>query len=726
MPRNLTTQIGSPLRTSIAQVDENWFGSIVTNKVGWDQHLNDHQEMNLSFLRFPGGTIAERALVIDGKSNFNGTVIDFDMLSGDRASIAYDITHPELISPLALAQDAADPSRNDVGTFSEALAFAVAQDADLGVIIPILRYLNGVDFADPSAYAQVRAQIDADVSLFLTRLKDGAFNGGDYPETILLEVGNEAYDNPIEYALIASKVVAVIAEHMETSDIGIEIAVQMSKGASQFVNLDNAGYFDTYFDTDGNALIPQLAGFEFNGAESLTYEERVVILDQMMAHIMGPSLAEIDTLRHHALGLDYDNMTTGIELARRSDIFDFWQDAVQQMGNHNRDLDYYVSAWTVDSDNDDDQIFGMAAAANAVSVLSYFADNNVNRSAVWGVVGAQDYFPLVGSGRTLTVADGAEVSPASLVLGLMAESLPNATMLDTGRALSLDDDRTDDYLMSVFETADQFIIFASADALGGVPFNLDVDLSLFQGVVSAQTAHVETIDKSDAGPAHVVYGAQTIEDGILTLEFDTDYEVIRVIVDKPSGATAAPLNLANFTAPDLLNIDATPLIASNLTDVLSGTDARDVIFGESGDDQINGGGGRHVDLLRGFSDVEDQSVDDDSDVLFGGAGNDRLDGNAGDDWLIGGAGDDVLVGGGGADTFVFQTGRDTVIDFRYQTDRLAIHADLVLDGLTGDDVVQRYARVAGGDTILEFGDSHALVLEGFDDLSSLIGRLDLF
>jgi len=287
MPRNLTPTIGSPLRTSIAQVDENWFGSIVTNKVGWDQHLNDHQEMNLSFLRFPGGTIAERALVIDGKSNFNGTVIDFDMLSGDRAEIAYDITHPELMSPLVLAKDAEDPTRDDVGTFSEALAFAVAQDADLGVIIPIFRYFNGVDFTDASEFAVVRAQIDADVSLFLTRLKDGAFNGGDYPETILLEIGNEAYDNPIEYALIASKVIEVIADEMAGSDIGIEIAVQMSTGASQFMNLDNAGYFDTYFDAQGDALIPQLAGFDFNGADSLGYEERVLVLDQMMTHIMG-------------------------------------------------------------------------------------------------------------------------------------------------------------------------------------------------------------------------------------------------------------------------------------------------------------------------------------------------------------------------------------------------------------------------------------------------------
>ena len=727
MPRNLTTQIGSPLRTNIAQVDEDWFGSIVTNKVGWEQHLNDHQDMNLSFLRFPGGTIAERALVIDGKANFNDTVINFDTLSGDRANIAYDITHPELMSPLVLAHDATDPSRDDVGTFSEALAFAVAQDADLGVILPIFRYFNGVDFTDATQLAAVHAQIDADVSLFLGRLKNGDFNGGDYPETILLEIGNEAYDNPIEYALIAAHMLQVIADEMEGSDIGIEIAVQMSTGASQFMNLDNAGYFDTYFDADGNALIPQLAGFDFDGASGLTYDERVLILDQMMTHIVGGSMAEIDTLRHHTLGLDYDNLNHGTELARRAEIFDFWQDAVRDMGDHNRDLDYYVSAWTVDSDNDADQIFGMAAGANAVSVMSYFAANNVDRSAVWGVVGAQDYFPLVGSGRTLTVADGEQVAPASLVIGLMAESLPGAVMLDAGQSLTLSDARVDDYLMSVFETPDQFIIFASAGALSGETLNLDVDLSLFDGIHSAQTAHVETLDKSDAGPAHVIFGTQDITNGTLTLEFDTDFEVIRVIVDKPSDATATPLDLANFTAAALLEIDADPLIAADTADVLSGTTGNDVIFGQAGHDTINGGGGRNIDLSRGFADLGPQDdVRPDSDVLFGGKGNDNLSGFAGDDFLIGGHGDDILTGGGGMDTFVFQEGRDVVTDFRHQTDRLLIDADLITDGLTGDDIAQSYARVVGDDTILGFADGNALILEDYTDLAGLLGRIDVF
>ncbi len=51
-------------------------------------------------------------------------------------------------------------------------------------------------------------------------------------------------------------------------------------------------------------------------------------------------------------------------------------------------------------------------------------------------------------------------------------------------------------------------------------------------------------------------------------------------------------------------------------------------------------------------------------MLYGQAGNDRLDG---------GAGLDLLKGGTGADTFVFSTGRDVVLDFSLaEGDRLDI------------------------------------------------------
>lgn len=68
------------------------------------------------------------------------------------------------------------------------------------------------------------------------------------------------------------------------------------------------------------------------------------------------------------------------------------------------------------------------------------------------------------------------------------------------------------------------------------------------------------------------------------------------------------------------------------------------IYGEDGDDNLNGGNG--------------------VDRLYGGNGVDRLNGNAGNDTLDGGKGDDYLYGGAGNDIYIFEEGygTDTIID----------------------------------------------------------------
>lgn len=80
---------------------------------------------------------------------------------------------------------------------------------------------------------------------------------------------------------------------------------------------------------------------------------------------------------------------------------------------------------------------------------------------------------------------------------------------------------------------------------------------------------------------------------------------------------------------------------------------------------------------------------DDSDILYGGAGNDIIDGGVGDDILIGGAGADTLYGGQGQDTFVFDTMdgfADTVEDF---------HAGAGGDVLNITDLLQGFDPLAG-------------------------------
>lgn len=120
-------------------------------------------------------------------------------------------------------------------------------------------------------------------------------------------------------------------------------------------------------------------------------------------------------------------------------------------------------------------------------------------------------------------------------------------------------------------------------------------------------------------------------------------------------------------------------------DTILGRNGNDRLFGRGGDDRIDGGKGN--DRLRG---------DAGNDVLLGGVGKDTLDG---------GAGRDRMTGGAGADTFVFGKGdgHDRITDFTDDVDTLTLDSALWKGTLTVNEVLTRFAHVAGGSVVLDFG-----------------------
>ena len=94
-------------------------------------------------------------------------------------------------------------------------------------------------------------------------------------------------------------------------------------------------------------------------------------------------------------------------------------------------------------------------------------------------------------------------------------------------------------------------------------------------------------------------------------------------------------------------------------DRLYGEAGDDIIFGDAGDDRLMGGAGD--DILQGV--VGDDRLDggEGEDVLLGEAGDDMLAGGAGDDTLQGGTGDDRLDGGDGDDVLIDGAGADEVL-----------------------------------------------------------------
>lgn len=159
-------------------------------------------------------------------------------------------------------------------------------------------------------------------------------------------------------------------------------------------------------------------------------------------------------------------------------------------------------------------------------------------------------------------------------------------------------------------------------------------------------------------------------------------------------------------------------------DTIRGGPGRDDLHGDAGDDLLLGGGG--IDRLWGDAGNDTIRGGGGNDLLYGGGGNDRLEGGPGNDRLEGGAGNDILTGGFGRDTFVFTEGRDVITDFRAgQQDRLVLDDALWSGVLDAAGVIDRFARLDGGDLVFDFGGNDMLRLEGFTDTGRLAGLLDL-
>ena len=212
-------------------------------------------------------------------------------------------------------------------------------------------------------------------------------------------------------------------------------------------------------------------------------------------------------------------------------------------------------------------------------------------------------------------------------------------------------------------------------------------------------------------------------------------------------------------------------------DILLGRDGDDRLFGHLGDDTLYGNlgadlinGGDGIDMVSYWTAVEgvtadmlDQSVNtgeaagdtyvelenlngsshDDilrgdnanngiwgaagDDLIEGRGGNDTLNGHLGMDTLDGGAGNDLLQGGSEADTFVFTEGADTVQSFENDLDLIQIDDALWGGGaISTAQLIDRYATVVNGNTVLDFGGGDRLTISGLGNPDLLLDDIVIF
>ena len=168
------------------------------------------------------------------------------------------------------------------------------------------------------------------------------------------------------------------------------------------------------------------------------------------------------------------------------------------------------------------------------------------------------------------------------------------------------------------------------------------------------------------------------------------------------------------------------LNGGNERDVLNGGGNQDDLLGNDGDDFLKGG--TRTDALDGGADDDRLFGNRHNDTLNGGAGNDKLSGGGDNDRLNGGTGNDTLKGGDGNDFFIFERGgdNDIVEDFGLGSDRLQLDTDLLGTATTRSQIIDRFADVLGGNTVLDFGSGDRITLEDFTNLSLLEGQIDTF
>lgn len=117
-------------------------------------------------------------------------------------------------------------------------------------------------------------------------------------------------------------------------------------------------------------------------------------------------------------------------------------------------------------------------------------------------------------------------------------------------------------------------------------------------------------------------------------------------------------------------------------DTINGGNGNDYIYGESGNDSLNGGAGK--DYVSGGDGNDIAAGGTDNDSMYGGAGNDTFNGGSGDDTVSGQAGDDFVYGDGGADTIYDGTGAD-IATGDAGNDTFYISDDSSIDSFDGGD-----------------------------------------
>ncbi|MBE9060908.1 Ig-like domain-containing protein [cf. Phormidesmis sp. LEGE 11477] len=426
-------------------------------------------------------------------------------------------------------------------------------------------------------------------------------------------------------------------------------------------------------DSDGSFTYTPDTGF--SGSDSFTYEISDGELSDMAT--VSISIEPIDPPpTNNAPSAVADSFTTQTDIAVQGNVL------------------------TNDSDPDGDTL--VATLVNDVSegVLSLDTDGSFSYTPGDGFSGSDSFTYEISDGElsdTATVSISVDpIDPPPAEPSLQVEKLVDANgdgVFGTQEDLAGDEPAV--YQVEVVNTGEVAVTLSEAVDSGsdGASQLLGQTLAAGESVIVTYEAAVSRTDATVLGTP----GADTLSGEQLTVTNEVTVT-----------GTADSLTVTASGTAEVL-VDANNLIAGGL--------GADTIFGGSGDDVLRGDlnsrksqvGVGNDDVIFGGAGRDRIGGKGGNDTLFGGDDDDRIWGDDGDDILRGGLGNDTLTGddfsgGQGADTFVLAAGEgtDTIVDFEIERDFIGLADGLTLGSLSFE-----------GESIL-FGEQTLAVLTGVD------------
>lgn len=612
----------------------------------FDNTLN---ELSISALRFPGGSIVESA---------------FDVTDWDAD---YSNSNDVRLTPT-----------------SDFLAFVEDNDLTTSFVLPTRNLLLGdVDGTHGTPRDLDLNQIDATID-FVRKLYSKSDTDLVKANIVALEFGNEYWGSgemtSLEYGMVANELAIrldTLFDEMVALDdvvdgfIRPKLLVQMGQPfGSEF---DSGGYLDKRPD----------GGYHRTWGELIELSNNIVI-----GALQPDARTAIDgVIKHFYYDQQHlDDATfqgNAFESGWIPKNFDHWE-AASGFG----DLEIHITEWNVRKSNINQ--LGLSAASTTVQLLENMLRAEVDSAQIWS---------LQHNTSTNLYDNGVTVQGA--VFDLLAEVLPGATLLeDNFFGMSFE--------ISAYQNQEARHLFISLRAENDE--RLELDVSGFLPVGASFDVTVVGVDMASSDGFHHLsqYGSIATEyfhehdtrpeirrlssedvlseNGVLTLDLKP-YEVARIDINYDGGDDAVDDTVGETiqgrdTADRIVGSDVDDIIIGGLSE----NDLRDVIFAGKGNDHVEGGygndeiyGGEGGDMLLGGFGADFLAGQQGDDVIAGGALSDLIFGNDGDDFINGGYGHDRINGGAGADKFyhlgVQGHGSDWIQDFSSAESDVLIFGD---------------------------------------------------